>query len=297
MERLIDLHIHTNMSDGALSPKEIIDLAVKNDVGVIAIADHDSIDAFTEELYTYAESKNVKLINAVEISTRFGKAGIHVLGYNFDLNNEYFKSKLFKFRNARHDYLYNVAAKLKELGYSLNVEELDKIDAVTKAHIARDVVGNINNNELLLKTFGYIPQMGEFIETIMNEGCPAYVEKVTITPREASELIRTAGGKVVLAHPMAYKYEDNLSDEDIMSIIKDMGADGIEANYVYIDRDNNKIDESEKWNAIAKKYNLFSTIGSDFHNSDGIHAEIGLINENLRLGNEAIKIIIDNLCN
>jgi len=277
----IDLHIHSNLSDGTLSPKEIIDEAVKNNVKVLAIADHDTIDAYTKELFEYAKEKNVILINAVEISTKINKAGIHVLGYNFDLNNENFKQKLSTLRNARHDYLYNVAKKLNELGYILNVEELDKIEAVTKAHISLDVICNKENETILLKEFGHNPNKGEFIETIMNEGCPAFVKKETITPKEAAELIRNAGGKVVLAHPVAYVYEDNLTDKDILQIVKDMKADGIEANYIYYDRNNNKIDEVEKWNKFANDNNLeIITIGSDFHNKDGIHPEIGFINEN-----------------
>lgn len=277
----IDLHIHSNLSDGTLSPKEIIDEAVKNNVKVLAIADHDTIDAYTKELFEYAKEKNVILINAVEISTKINKAGIHVLGYNFDLNNENFKQKLSTLRNARHDYLYNVAKKLNELGYILNVEELDEIEAVTKAHISLDVISNKENETILLKEFGHIPNKGEFIETIMNEGCPAFVKKETITPKEAAELIRNAGGKVVLAHPVAYVYEDNLTDKDILQIVKDMKADGIEANYIYYDRNNNKIDEVEKWNKFANDNNLeIITIGSDFHNKDGIHPEIGFINEN-----------------
>lgn len=277
----IDLHIHSNLSDGTLSPKEIIDEAVKNNVKVLAIADHDTIDAYTKELFEYAKEKNVILINAVEISTKINKAGIHVLGYNFDLNNENFKQKLSTLRNARHDYLYNVAKKLNELSYILNVEELDKIEAVTKAHISLDVISNKENETILLKEFGHIPNKGEFIETIMNEGCPAFVKKETITPKEAAELIRNAGGKVVLAHPVAYVYEDNLTDKDILQIVKEMKADGIEANYIYYDRNNNRIDEVEKWNKFANDNNLaIITIGSDFHNKDGIHPEIGFINEN-----------------
>lgn len=276
----IDLHIHSNLSDGTLSPKEIIDEAVKNNVNTIAIADHDTIDAYTKELYEYAKTNNINLINGVEISTKTNKAGIHVLGYNFDLNNENFKQKLSSLRNARHDYLYNVAKKLEDLGYVINVEELDKIEAVTKAHISIDVINNKQNEDKLLKEFGHIPNKGEFIETIMNEGCPAYVKKETITPKEAGELIRRANGIVVLAHPVAYIYEDNLTEQDILELLKDMKADGIEANYIYYDRNNNRIDEVDKWNKFAKNNNLkIITIGSDFHNKDNIHPEIGFINE------------------
>ena len=295
MKKRIDLHIHTTKSDGSLTPKEVIDEAYKSGVSAIAIADHDTIDAYNQEIFKYAEDKNIKLISAVEISTKINKCGIHVLGYNFDLNNKEFQEKLCKIRNARHNYLHNVAKKLNELGYYLNVEELDKIDAVTKAHIALDVINNEKNKELLLENFKYIPSKGEFIETIMNDNCPAYVKKESVTPKQAAEIIRAANGKVVLAHPVAYVYEDNLTDEDILNIIKDMKPDGLEANYLYVDRNNNKIDETKKWNKFARTNNLFVTIGSDFHNKDGLRPEIGFVNTNFGLDEKIVNEILNNL--
>lgn len=297
MKNRIDLHIHTTVSDGVLTPKEVIDEAYKNGVSVIAIADHDTVDAYNDELYDYAKSKNIKIINAVEISTKAKKAGVHVLGYNLDLNNEEFRERLSKIRNARHNYLHDVAKKLEELEYCINVEELDKIDAVTKAHIALDIIHNPKNEEKLLAVFGHIPNKGEFIENIMNEGCPAYVKKKNATPKEAAEIIRTAKGKVVLAHPVAYVHEDNLTDEDILEIINDMKADGLEANYLYVDRYDKKFNETEKWNEFAKQHNLFVTVGSDFHNKDGLRPEIGFVNTNFTLPKEIIEEIIWNLEN
>ena len=285
MKKLIDLHIHSNLSDGVLSPKEIIDRAVNNGVSVIAIADHDTTLAYNDELFNYAKENNVKLITAVEISTRTNKCGIHVLGYNFDINNKRFTDKLYSIRNARHIYLHNVATKLKELGYIIDVDSLDKIDAVTKAHIASNIVENKANEELV-----------KFFSKIL-KGCPCYVEKEAISPKEASDLIREAGGKVVLAHPVAYKYEDGLSDDDILNLVKEMKPDGIEANYVYLDRNGNKINESAHWNNFAKHHNLITTIGSDFHKNDGIHSDIGLINEDIVLNDNEINSIIDNLLN
>lgn len=293
MEKRIDLHIHTNKSDGALTPKEVIDEAVKNGVDTIAIADHDTVEAYDDELFEYAKAKKIKLITAVEISTKTAKSGIHVLGYNINLNNKELINKLYKLRNARHIYLHDVAEKLEELGYKVNVEELDKVDSVTKGHIALDVVSNPQNKEILIKNFGHIPGKGEFIETIMNEGCPAYVEKSTITPRQAAELIREAGGKAVLAHPVAYEHEDNLTDEEILEIVRDMKADGIEANYIYTNRNNETINEIKKWNEFAKKYNLPVTRGSDFHSKDGIRPEIGLIIKNVENNEESLNEKID----
>ena len=137
--------------------------------------------------------------------------------------------------------------------------------------------------------------MGEFIETIMNEGCPAYVKKETITPKEASSLIHKAGGKVILAHPVAYSYEDNLTEEDIEKLVMEMQPDGIETNYIYIDRNDIKHNDIVRWNDFAKKHNLKTTIGSDFHKKDGIHPIIGLVGEDISLTEDEIKQMINFL--
>jgi len=291
----IDLHIHTNCSDGELSPKEIIDEAYKNNVEVIAIADHDTLAAYSDEVLKYARSKNIEVIKAIEMSTKSDKVGVHVLGYNIDIYNEALNEKLELIRNARHNYLDRVAQKLRGLGYIINVDRLSEIETVTKAHIATDVLENSSNSKLLKKHFNSTPSKGHFIETVMNENCPAYVKKNSITPREAANLIRNAGGKVILAHPVAYKYEDNLSESDVLEIVEDMKADGIEANYIYVHCENDKkINEIEKWNRFAKDNNLITTIGSDFHYDDNIHPLIGLVNENISLDEDEInKILFD----
>ncbi len=291
----IDLHIHTNCSDGVLTPFEVIDTALKNGLSTISIADHDTVEAYSEKLIEYAKNKGINLIKGVEISTKINKCGIHILGYNIDINNKEFLEKLNKLRNARHDYLYNVADKLKEIGYIINVEELNKIDAVTKAHIALDVINNSLNEKQLMNDFNHIPSKGEFIETIMNEGCKAYVKKESITPSEAAKLIRSANGIPVLAHPVAYTYEDNLTNEDIKKIIDESEIKGLEAYYIYLDREDNKHNDVKRWLDFSKENNLFVTIGSDFHNLDGLHPVIGLLNEDINLTNEDINNILDNI--
>lgn len=297
MERTlkIDLHIHSNCSDGEFSPKEIIDIAKANGTSIIAIADHDTTLAYSPELIDYAKANNIQLIQAVEMSTKYFGVGIHVLGYNFDLNNEDLQNCLSMLKNARINYLIEVSKALNSLGYCLNTNQLKELPTVTKAHIARDVVGNEKNNDLLLKTFGYIPSMGEFIETIMNEGCPAHVEKFSISPIDASNIIHKAGGKVVLAHPVAYKHEDNISAEKIKTLAKEMHADGIESNYIYVDVTNKVFDETEFWNNFAKENNLFATIGSDFHSFDKFRPEIGFSNMNFALTQCEIEEILKNI--
>lgn len=279
----IDLHIHTSKSDGILTPKEVIDEAMKNNVNVISICDHDTIEAYTDSLLEYAKKNNIKLIYGVEISTKYKGYGYHVLGYNIDIFNKDLKEELSKIRLARHNYLYEVSKKLNELGYIVNTNELDKIDSVTKAHIANDIINNEKNKNLLIKKFNKIPNKGEFIETLFNENCSCYVEKLSITPYIASCMIKKYGGKVILAHPVAYYYEDKKTIEDITNLLKEMNADGIEGNYIYIDKNNIKHNDIDIWNKLANKLNIVSTIGSDFHNFDNIHPVIGLINEDIKI--------------
>lgn len=287
----IDLHVHTNKSDGKYTPKEVIDLAKKNNVRVLSICDHDTTDAYTKSLMDYSKKNDIKLINGVEISTKYKGIGFHVLGYNMDIHNKEFKEILSKIRNSRHDYLYNVSKKLTEYGYVINTDKLDKISSVTKAHIALDIIENKLNEDKLLKDFKHIPSKGEFIETIMNEECPCYVQKVSVTPLEAAEIIRKYGGKVVLAHPVAYFYENNLSVDDIRDLIIKMNADGLEGNYIYIDKDNNCHNDIDLWNNLASKLNIMSTLGSDFHDLDDIHPNIGLTNYNIKFNTNFDEII------
>lgn len=295
MTSKIDLHIHSTYSDGVLTPKEIIDIAKNSNVKTIAIADHDTIDAYTDELFEYAKKQEIVIIHAVEISTKYNGFGVHVLGYNFDLNNKELLECLSLLKNARVNYLLDVTKALNSLGYYLNLEQLKQLSTVTKAHIALDVVNNPNNKDLLLKTFNHIPSKGEFIETIMNENCPAYVKKFGISPIQASKIIKQANGKVVLAHPIAYMHEDNVTTDQIDTLAKEMNADGIEANYIYIDRNNNVFNDSTYWSNYAKENNLFTTIGSDFHNKDNLHPTIGFTNFSFTITEEEINNTLNKL--
>lgn len=276
----IDLHIHTTCSDGKYSPLEVVNLAKQNGVKIMAITDHDSIDAYSNKLFEHAKALGITLIHGIEISTKYKKAGIHVLGYNFDMKNKEMLQLIYTARNSRHIYLHDVTKKLNELGYVVNEEQLDKVDSVTKAHIATDIVKNSQNAQKLMSTFGQIPSMGEFIEAIMNEGCIGYVEKKSISPIDACKIIKQAGGKCVLAHPVAYKYEDNLSENEIIELIKQMSPDGIEANYLYVNNQYQIIDECDFWLNVAKTCGIFTTIGSDFHKEEPNSPLIGFVNCN-----------------
>jgi predicted metal-dependent phosphoesterase TrpH len=144
-----------------------------------------------------------------------------------------------------------------------------------------------------MKEFNHIPDMGEFIETIMNENCPAYVKKFSITPIEASKIIKSANGKVILAHPVCYVYEDNLEVEKIFELIKLMDIDGIEAHYLFLNKDNINQDDSKFWDDYAKENKLLSTLGSDFHQLDNKHIELGFNNSSFKISSDEENEIIE----
>lgn len=292
---IIDLHMHTTKSDGSLTPVQIIDEAVKNSVKFMSITDHDTLGAYSEELFDYAKERGIKLITGVEISTKFNGKGFHILGYNFDYKDVELNILLAKIRETRSKYLLDVEKKLSELGYVLNIEKLKTVESVTKANIALDIVENKLNERKLIEDFGFVPSRGVFIEAIMNEGCPAYVRKESISPNEASLAIKNAGGKVVLAHPVVYDKKDKLPLQMIEDVIHSMEIDGIEANYIYYDKNLKRYDDIQKWREFARENGLFETVGSDFHLDDGVKVKIGFVNQNFELSDEETENILRNL--
>lgn len=295
MSKIIDLHIHTNCSDGKFSPLEIIDMAKNNNVFIIAITDHDTLKAYSNVVLSYAAKKGIKLINAIEISTKFKGYGIHILGYGFDLKNKELLKMIEKAENARFNYLLEVSAKLEQFGFIVNLDNLKNLPSVTKYHIANEVIQNQKNKKIIDNIFHKVPSIGKFIETIMNENCPCFVEKYCPSPQNISQIIKQAGGKVVIAHPVAYIYENNFDIKDIEDLIKEIKRWGIESYNWYVDKFGKVINEVEKWKDIANKYGLVNTIGYAFHNFGLNNAVLGLLNTDLSLNEEELTNILEGL--
>ena len=291
----IDLHNHTTKSDGHVDPFGVVDMAANHGVEILAITDHDTVAAYTPELFEYAKQRGVLLIPGVEISAHDHRGGFHVLGYNIDVTNERLVSELQRLRDNRKDYLFEVAEKLLEFGFVVDTEKLSQVESVAKGNIAEDIIANPVNRENLLAMFGEIPNKAVFITALMNKGCPAYIKKASITPKEAADLIREAGGKVVLAHPIVYVYDKGLPEEDIISLIDDMMPDGLETNYIHFDKKGVRRNESQKWGEVAKQRGLFETIGSDFHWNDGIKPLVGFVNEEMEFSDEQIVSLMNSI--
>lgn len=257
----IDLHIHTTNSDGYFSPKEIVEMASKNDTSLIAISDHDSICGLPEF------KENLKFgmhgIAGVEFSSYImlnnKKIKLHILGYGFDENNIKMLNLLQEMKEKR------VAAHIKLLNFAkmklLNLPEdsLSRINMERYCWFDREFIKCLEQDNYSMDDINYYRDY--FKNNRFSYG-PDYDLEV----QRVIDAIHSADGFVVVAHPMAYKLtRDEVTN--IISKLSDLGIDGIE---VY--QSDCSVGDSLYLMQLADKFNLLQSVGSDFHrdfNSDG----------------------------
>lgn len=291
---MIDLHTHTTISDGAFTPRELIDRAIAYKLTAIAICDHDSIGAYSPDLFSYARDKGVELIPGIELSatTEAGKS-YHIAGLFIDLESVVLRDVLERLQKNRRGYVAKAIAALKDGGFSVDETYL-KAESVTKAHIARGVVRNPINQGRLMREFGRVPAEGQFIETYMSSGQKCFVERVKdFTPVAAIKNIHEAGGLAFLAHPASYVVNGenlrNLCDE-----FRRLGIDGFEVYNVQYDRSHHddEVDLSKDVAAYCEEFNLLQSGGSDFHTDDesviGKFIDLGFNNHIMKMPDDLL---------
>jgi len=271
--KYIDMHTHTNISDGIYSPKELIKYAISKGLNGVAITDHDAIDGIDEAI-EYAHTQNDFLVvPGIELSTEFQETEIHILGYNINHNDEVLKNTLSFLKKQRINRAFKIVEKLNKLNINITYNEI-------KNKSPNGVIGRPHVSRLLIEK-GCVHDMKEAFEKYLGNQAPAYVPRYKITPSEAIELIKSSGGFSVIAHPKSIN-----SDYLLLDILKN-DVDGIE---VYHPTHNST--DREKYLSIANKYNLIVTAGSDFHappSDSSNHGDLG----DEKLSIENIKSIIN----
>jgi 3',5'-nucleoside bisphosphate phosphatase len=245
-----DLHLHTSVSDGKFTPAELVRRAAGTGITVMAITDHDNIDGIASAIEAAKQFPGLKVVPGVEISTEEPEGEVHVLGYFLDYHNKELLERLNNMRESRQGRAKKMVDKLAALGMPLDwkrVQEIAGTGTIGRPHIAQ---------ALLEK--GYIATIREAFDKYIAWGGPAYVERDKMTPAEAVELILSAGGIPVLAHPFVSKDPENL-----IARLKQSGLIGIEAYYGEY-----KPEDVKKLVGLAEKYHLITTGGSDFHGLD-----------------------------
>ncbi|MCL5055702.1 MAG: PHP domain-containing protein [Firmicutes bacterium] len=251
----LDFHLHTNFSDGILSPEKLVEKVHQNGVDFFSITDHDCLEGIPSAQKT-AESFGMTLIPGVEINTDWKDGEVHILGYGFNPESPPFQKKLEEQRFYRLQRLKAMIEKLQSIGLDLEesrVLEIAGNGAVGRPHLA-----------LALKEKNYVASVEEAFEKYLGYGRPGWVPRSKFTPQEAINLISGAGGIPVLAHPGRTK------NVEIESLILS-GLKGIECFYP-----KHTPDLTRKLLEIARKYDLVVTAGSDYHGINSWEKEPGM---------------------
>lgn len=247
---IVDLHTHSNKSDGSLSPAELVQYAAGQGLSAVALTDHDTTDGIDEAVEA-AKGFDMELIPGIEFSTEYEGKDIHIVGLYIDHNSDYFKRRLVNFVNGRKIRNREMCRRLTEHGMPVTYEELaaefpDSV--ITRSHFAE-----------YLFIHGYVKSRKEAFDRFIGDGCPCFVPRKKITPMRAVEIILKAGGFPVLAHPVLYRMSNSKLDQ-LVARLKAMGLQGIEAIYsTYTESDERDM------RRLAKKYDLCISGGSDFH--------------------------------
>ncbi len=255
--KFADLHLHTMFSDGTYKPEELPDKAAKSGLSCIAIVDHDTVAGLPRALEA-AKLSDIEVLPGIELSAEYDGLEIHILGYLIDHKNKDLLKKLDFLKNNRIERVYKMVEKLKGLGVALKAEDvfaLSENGTVGRLHIAR----------ALLKA-GQVKSTAEAFHKYIGDRCPAYFCGFKLTPREAIELIRKAGGVPVLAHPYTLG-----KDELIAQFVRD-GLMGLEVYYP--EHTQSMVNFYLK---LSQEYRLLVTGGSDCHGEAKPEVKIGSI--------------------
>jgi predicted metal-dependent phosphoesterase TrpH len=243
----IDLHTHTVASDGTYTPAELVREAVRRGVRVLAVTDHDSIDAVGPASLA-AREHPLEIVPGIEINTDGPGGEIHVLGYFLDHEAEWLRDLLRDFRTERAARVHRIADRLAELGHPIDAEEVFALvqeGSAGRPHIAQVMVRR-----------GYVGTVREAFDRFLGAGKPAYVGHRKVLPPEACEIIRRAGGLAVVAHPGFH--------EDPERMIRGLAAtgllDGVECYYA-----EHSPEQTTQLLGLCRELGLVATGGSDFH--------------------------------
>ena len=243
----VDLHSHTTASDGALSPRELVKLAAKHGVKVLAVTDHDSVSGLPEAIDEAAKHR-IEIVPGLEINCDVEGAEIHVLGYCVDWQAEWFETFLAGQRAERTARVHRIVERLAELGVPVTADEVFAIckeGSPGRPHVAQAMVKR-----------GYVKSVREAFDRYLRSGGPANVPRRRLTPAEAVAVIRRAHGVPVFAHP-------GLADRDEMiPELVQAGLAGIETFYP-----EHSVGQIEAYRRLCRQHDLVATGGSDYHGS------------------------------
>lgn len=268
---IVDLHVHSNKSDGSLTPSRLTELAIEKRLSAFALTDHDTTEGIPEAMEA-AATHNLRLqegrvpllpsgkpalplevIPGIEFSTEYQGKDIHILGLYIEYEAPFFKKQLQDFVDSRTVRNQKMCANLQGAGIDISYEKLQAAfpgSVITRGHYAKYLLDH-----------GYIKSIPEAFERYIGDRSKYFVPREKVTPSQAVQLILKADGLPVLAHPPLYHMSDQALDT-LVGILAEDGLVGIEGIYSTYHQA-----EERHMRSLAKKYNLCISGGSDFHGS------------------------------
>ena len=248
---MIDLHLHSRVSDGTLTPTELVELAAARGVQLLALTDHDCLDGLAEARIA-AQTAGIRFVAGVEISATWEHRTLHIVGLNIDPKNGSLCSGLAHLQTIRSDRAMEIGRRLEARGIHgacAGAQQLAGNDIVTRTHFAQWLCDN-----------GHAESMQQAFQRFLARGKPGHVPVTWASLEESIGWIHSAGGKAVLAHPLRY----DMTRSWLMRALEAFKQAGGDAMEVICGRDNR--DDIATATHYAARFGLAASVGSDFHN-------------------------------
>jgi len=258
-----DLHCHSVVSDGTLTPEALAARAKANGVELWALTDHDEIGG-QQRAAAAARAAGMHYVTGVEISVTFIHQTVHIVGLGFDADNAALQQGLVHTRGGRGQRAREMSDGLAKVGihgaYEGALKFAGNLELISRTHFARFLVES-----------GVCRETNEVFRKYLTEGKPGYVEHRWATLKDAVTWIREAGGVAVLAHPARYKFSPN-EEFALFTEFKSHGGQGVE-----VVTGSHSAAEYLVYADMAREFGLAASRGSDFHSPDESHTELGTL--------------------
>jgi predicted metal-dependent phosphoesterase TrpH len=258
----VDLHCHSNVSDGTLTPTALAARAKANGVDVWAMTDHDEIGGIAEARAA-AAALNLPYVAGVEISITWSNQTVHIVGLQIDENNQALINGLASTRGGREQRALEVSARLAAQAgipdaFEGALKYVDNPNLISRTHFARYIM-----------ELGLCKDMNEVFAKYLGDGKPGFVPHRWASLQNAVEWIRGAGGIAVIAHPGRYKFSE-LQFDALFNEFKDLGGAAIE-----VTTGSHTEDQYDTYAKIANRYGFLASRGSDFHGPGESRVDLG----------------------
>ncbi len=272
-----DFHTHSVHSDGTKSVKEIVDLCVQKDIRFLSLTDHDTIDGL-QEANILCKKSNITFVNGVELTAEFNGEEIHILAYNFDINNKFldqFLRNAIEIRNNRNNKMIK---NLQDLGIDIRKENLaiTENSVITRGDISAELV-----------KLGVVKNNNQAFERYLGKGGIAFEKKEASSYKEILSLIKDMNAISSLAHPTLY----NFYKTSFKSGLAELRRNGLNAIECYHSSFN-----SQTTNTLlgyCNKNSLLKTCGSDYHGDNKQNVFLGQSTNNKFINFELVNEFIE----